>query len=99
MGRYGPAAAALREATLTAPGETGTEVRRAAYGGGDLVDPMATYVDKVRESSYRITDSDVAGLKAAGYSEDAIFEMTLAAAVGAASGRLEAGLRALAETG
>jgi alkylhydroperoxidase family enzyme len=99
MSRYGPELAALREAVLASPGETGTEARRAAYDGGDLVDAMAAYVHKVRDSSHRITDSDVAALKAAGYSEDAIFEMTLAAAVGAASCRLQAGMRALVEGG
>ena len=44
-----------------------------------------------------VTDRDVAAVVAASGSEDAVFEMTLAAAVGAATGRLEAGLRALRE--
>jgi alkylhydroperoxidase family enzyme len=53
----------------------------------------------MRDSSYRITDADIENLLAAGCSEDAIFEMTLAAAVGAASERLDAGLRTLRESG
>ena len=97
MTEYEPGLAALREAVLTTSGETGAEARRAAYDGGDLPEPMATYVRKVRDSAYRITDGDMAALRSAGYPEDAIFEMTLGAAVGAASYRLRAGLRALAE--
>jgi len=42
-----------------------------------------------------VTDADVAGLAPAGYSEDAVFELTVAAAVGAALNRLERGLAAL----
>ena len=53
----------------------------------------------VHGMSYRVTDDDIEGLLAAGYSQDAIFEITVAAALGAASHRLEAGLRALKQEG
>ena len=43
-----------------------------------------------------MTDGDVDGLRAAGYSEDEIFELTVAAAYGAARKRLDAGLAAMA---
>ncbi len=43
-----------------------------------------------------MTDADVEALKAAGLSEDEIFEATVAAAVGAGLARFEAGLRTLA---
>jgi hypothetical protein len=49
----------------------------------------------VRDASYRITDSDVDYLLVGGCTEDAVLEMTLAAALGAASRRLDAGLRLL----
>jgi len=42
-----------------------------------------------------VTDADVAGLKDAGYSDDAIFEITVAASVGAAMHRLQRGMAAL----
>ena len=42
-----------------------------------------------------MTASDVESLKAAGHSEDEIFEITVAAAVGASLRPLEAGLRAV----
>jgi alkylhydroperoxidase family enzyme len=51
----------------------------------------------VRDQSYRLTDTDFATLTGAGLSDDAIFEITIAAAVGAAPERLEAGLRAVRE--
>ena len=56
---------------------------------------MGTYLEKVRAGAYRITDADVEALKAAGCSEDEIFEQTVAVAVGEGLRRLEAGMRAL----
>jgi alkylhydroperoxidase family enzyme len=53
---------------------------------------LATYLDKVRTNAYRITDDDVRALKAAGYSEDVIFEQTVSVAVAAGLSRLTAGL-------
>ena len=45
--------------------------------------------------AYRTTDQDIVALRTAGYSEDAIFEITLSAALGAGLARLERGLAAL----
>lgn len=42
-----------------------------------------------------MSDDDIQKLLAEGYSEDAIFEVTVAAALGAASERLETGLLAM----
>jgi hypothetical protein len=56
---------------------------------------FAPYLDKVRNNAYRITDADVEALKAAGHSEDEIFEQTVSAAVGAGLSRLQAGLEAM----
>lgn len=52
----------------------------------------------VRDASYKVTDSDIAGLKAAGFGEEEIFEVTVATALGAALDRLAAGLRAVGES-
>jgi alkylhydroperoxidase family enzyme len=49
----------------------------------------------VREQSYRISDADFARLTATGLGDDAIFEITISAAVGAALQRLDAGMRAV----
>jgi alkylhydroperoxidase family enzyme len=53
------------------------------------------YLEAVRRHAYRVTDRDVAELRARGLSEDEIFELTVAAAVGAGLQRLDAGLEAL----
>ena len=55
---------------------------------------MASYLDKVRTRAYEIEDADVEALKADGFSEDEIFEQTVAAAVDEGFRRLEAGMRA-----
>ena len=56
---------------------------------------FATYLEKVRLHAYQVTDDDVQALKAAGFTEDQIFEHTISAATAAGLERLEAGLAAL----
>jgi hypothetical protein len=58
---------------------------------------LQAYVAKVCESAYRISDADLGALTEAGYSEDEIFEVTVAAAFGTALRSLDAGLRAVRE--
>ncbi len=60
-----------------------------------MPEPWGTYAEKVRDHSYRITDADIAALKAAGRSEEEIFEITISVATGAGLHRLDAGLRAV----
>jgi hypothetical protein len=60
-------------------------------------DDWIHYVDDVTRHADRITDADIARLRAAGHGEDEIFEVTLCAAAGASLARLERGLRALEE--
>jgi hypothetical protein len=97
--RHAEALAAVRDAVLRTRGDTSTRTREAAFeGGGD--DPvLSMYVRKVQEDSFRITDADFTHLGEAGFSDDAIFELTVAAAMGAAGRRLDAALRALVEAG
>jgi alkylhydroperoxidase family enzyme len=56
---------------------------------------FATYLEKVRLHAYTVTDRDIEELKAAGFSEDEIFEQTVAAAAAAGLERLDAGLGTL----
>jgi alkylhydroperoxidase family enzyme len=93
--RHALAVDALRHAVFQSPGSTQPAVRMAAGRGGELPEPLAAYAAKVRDQSYRIGDADFAGLAAAGLSDDAIFEITIAAAVGAALQRLDAGMNAV----
>jgi len=99
----------VERAVLTSPGATSEALRRAvaarsaalggrpaaAAGGGEIPSALTSYVDKVACHAYQVTDEDLAALSRAGYSEDAVFEVTLAAAVGAGLARLERGLAAL----
>ena len=104
----------VADAAADAPGELDSDSRRtiqaraAALGGDpdapgieaatDLTGPVADYVDKVALHAYRVVGGDIDAIRADGYGEDAIFEMTVCAAVGAARGRFDRGIRALAET-
>jgi hypothetical protein len=56
---------------------------------------MASYLEKVRERAYTITDTDVQQLKDAGIGEDEIFEQTVAEAMGEGLRRLDAADRVL----
>src|SRR2546426_9521200 len=64
-------------------------------GGEDLPPALAAYVDKVARHAYTVTDDDVAALQGAGNSDDALFELTVSAALGAALGRPGRGRAAL----
>ena len=89
----GPTPAALRRQVLERAAQLGNR------GASPLPGPVGTYVDKVALHAYKVTDADVAALKAAGHTDDAMFEVTVAAAVGAALARLERGLAALRARG
>lgn len=95
-----------RTVLLNEPGACPPALRQAveAYAAGisggereshTLPAELVPYVEKVTRYAYRVTDEDVERLKEAGYSEDAIFEITLAAAVGASLARLERGMEAV----
>jgi alkylhydroperoxidase family enzyme len=88
----------LERRLLRSTGTLDPAVRTAAADGGPLPDPLGAYVDTVRRHAYRTTDQDIETLRAAGYTEDQLFEVTVAAAFGAARARLRAGLDAMATT-
>lgn len=96
---------AIADAVLTAPGDSDSEVRRAAFEHARdsnaaplaLTPDLARFVGKVARHAYKVTDEDVEGLLTAGWSQDAVFEVIVATAAGAGRARLEHGLAALAE--
>ena len=97
----------LIEAVLTSPGYTEQSIRRAVEARSaelngnpssqtDAFPPeLVSYVKKIALHAYKTTDEDIEALSKAGYSEDALFEITLSAALGAGMARLEQGLAAL----
>ena len=88
---------ALRDATaaalIEAPGDVPPEVRRAIAFGTPPAD-LAELVQKIRSNAWSVTDADVDALRAR-YSEDELFEVIVAAAVGAAEHRLQRALAAV----
>jgi hypothetical protein len=93
--RHRPAVEALGTAVLESMGVLPAPVRRAAAERSEVPELFVDYVRMIHDHAYRITDRTVANLKEAGASEDALFEVTVAAAYGASRRRLEAGLAAL----
>jgi len=97
----------MADAVLNGPGETDPALRRdieawaAKLGGrpgaevGEIPAEVTAYVSKVALHAYKTCDEDIEALQNLGYSEDAIFEITLSAAIGAGQARLERGLAAL----
>ena len=79
------AVADLRHSVLHRPATTAPALRLAAASGDPLPEPWQAYAAAVRDASYTITDSDIDKLLAAGPTEDQVFEVTVAAAVGAAT--------------
>jgi alkylhydroperoxidase family enzyme len=104
-----PEVRALVDAIRTGEGASRPDVRRwaesRAAGDDDAERPAGApealigYADLVATAAYRTTDADIDRLRASGLSDDEIFEITAAVAVGAGRRRLERALAALDETG
>lgn len=88
---------ALGAAILEGRGVLPPELRRSAARNDAVPEPYTAFVDRIHRHAYRTTDQHVADLRAAGANQDAVFEVTVAAAYGAALERLQAGLRAMRE--
>jgi hypothetical protein len=83
------------ERALNGPATASVAERRAAFVNGG-VDPRASaLVEKIARRAWTVTDGDVAATKAAGVSEDEIFELTVCAALGQATRQLDSALAAL----
>ena len=101
--RYTTFHESLKNALLTTPGATSESLRRAVLerarqgrpGQDDVPPALSRYVDTVARHAYKVTDAGVAELQQSGNSDDALFEITVAAAVGAALHRLDRGLAVL----
>ena len=70
-------------------------VRRAAFDNRDVDARARGLIEKVARHAWKVSDADVAATKAAGFSEDEIFELTICAALGQATRQLDAALAAL----
>jgi len=66
-------------------------------GRGEVPENLTALVEKIARRPWTVTDDDILQAREAGYSEDQVYELVLAAATGAGVRRLDAGLRAIAE--
>ena len=90
----------LRQAALArlldGPGRAAPELRRAAFAAEGVTPALRALLDKTVRHAYKVIDEDFAAAKAAGATEDELFELVVCAAVGQATRQLEAALEALA---
>jgi alkylhydroperoxidase family enzyme len=85
--------AATRLAVLDGPGVTDSAVRRQV-ASAQPPPALAVLVGKIRNHADRITDDDLDVLRPH-YTEDQLFEIIVAAALGAAEDRLKSALAAV----
>ena len=88
---------ALVDSILTGAGRTSPDQRAAAFYNVGVEPAVKPLVDKVATRPTHVTDADFAAARAAGLSEDQVFELVIAAAVGQSTRLYEAGLAALDE--
>ena len=84
---------ALIARVLDGNGKAPTELRRAAFDNAGLDEPMRTLIQKVAHHADRVTDEDVAAVRAVGMSEDQIFEIVVCAASARRAGNTRTRLR------
>ena len=88
---------ALVDRILHGPGKTSPEQRAQAFNNADFPPPLRPLIGKVATRPTHLTDADFDAAKAAGFSEDQLFELVISAAVGQSARLYEAGLAALTE--
>jgi alkylhydroperoxidase family enzyme len=88
---------ALVDRILNGEGRASTAQRARAFDGDGLSPPLDTLIGKVARRPTQVTDADFAAAKAAGVSEDQLFELVICAAVGQSTRLYDAGLAALAD--
>lgn len=80
---------------LGSEGMAPLDLRRAAFDGSGLDEPLRVLVDKVAHHAQHVTDDDIAAARAAGLSEDQIFEIVVCAAIGQADRQYSGALSVL----
>lgn len=77
------------------PGVASVEARQAAFDNRGVDKRVSALIAKVATRAWTVTDDDVDNARKAGASEDEIFELVVAAALGQATRQLNAALAAL----
>lgn len=82
---------------LAGAGHAPDTLRRAAFDNSGLNEPLRTFINRVAIQPTRVGDIHFQAAKAAGLTEDQIFELVVCAAVGEASRQYRRALAALGE--
>ncbi len=88
---------ALEDRIRNGAGRASPEQRGRAFGNAGLDQPLAGLLGKVATRPAQVTDADFAAARAAGFSDDELFELVICAAVGQSARLYDAGLAALAD--
>jgi hypothetical protein len=88
---------ALVDRVLNGAGQASPELRARAFSNTGVPPPLQALISKVASRPTEITDADFGAAKAAGFSEDQLFELVISAAVGQSTRLYDAALAALAE--
>lgn len=88
---------ALEDRILNGEGRASPDQRARAFDHADLPLPLQGLLDKVVARPAQVTEADFAAARAAGFTEDQLFELVVCAAVGQSARMYDTGLAALAE--
>lgn len=86
---------AVVERALEGSGRADGAARRAAFDNQGVPEASRVLIDKVARAAWKVGDKDIAAARAAGASEDEIFELVVCAALGESTRQLESALAAL----
>ena len=88
---------ALEDRILNGEGRASPEQRARRCRTRGLAPPLDGLLGKVATRPAQVTDADFAAARAAGVTEDELFELVICAAVGQSARLYDAGLAALAD--
>jgi hypothetical protein len=89
---------ALQDRVLNGEGRASPDQRARAFSNAGLAHPLDRLLGNVATRPTQVTEADFAAARAAGFSEDELFELVICAAVGQSARLYDAGLAALAVT-
>jgi len=95
MSNIKEAQAALVKRLLDGIGDSPVADRRAAFNNSGKEGSTASLVSKIANRAYAITDADITAARAAGFSDDQLFEIAVCTAVGQAMRQQQSALAAL----
>ena len=93
--KYAEEVRALLEAVGGPAGQVDAALRRDLLAAKPISGALGSFAIKIQHNPSTITDEHIAALRAVGHSDEDIFEIIIAASVGAAMERLRAGLALL----